>query len=425
MKIRHEDYIIAVVGLGYVGLPLAVEFGKKFKVIGFDINKERINNLAKAIDITNETSSKEIRAAKKLRFTSEEKALAEANIFILALPTPVNEFNVPDFNPLISASTTVGKYLKKKDIVIYESTVYPGATREICVPALEKISGLKFNVDFFTGYSPERISPADKNKVIDIIKVTSGSNAKTAKIVDALYKEIITAGTYPVNSMEVAEACKVMENAQRDVNIGFMNEAAILMNKLNIDTKEVLGAMKTKWNALGFVPGLVGGHCIGIDPYYLVHKAQSVGHSMGIIKATRNVNGQMGFYIAEQTILLASKKGIAIPGARALLMGATFKEDCPDIRNAKPLDIKKQLEEYMIKVDVYDPVVNKEEMKREYGVVPIDKLKNNYYDIIIIAVMHSSFRQMKLEEIKTWGKKKNIIYDVKSIFPKNKTDGRL
>ena len=343
MKIRHEDYIIAVVGLGYVGLPLAVEFGKKFKVIGFDINKERINNLAKAIDITNETSSKEIRAAKKLRFTSEEKALAEANIFILALPTPVNEFNVPDFNPLISASTTVGKYLKKKDIVIYESTVYPGATREICVPALEKISGLKFNVDFFTGYSPERISPADKNKVVDIIKVTSGSNAKTAKIVDALYKEIITAGTYPVNSMEVAEACKVMENAQRDVNIGFMNEAAILMNKLNIDTKEVLGAMKTKWNALGFVPGLVGGHCIGIDPYYLVHKAQSVGHSMGIIKATRNVNDQMGFYIAEQTILLASKKGIAIPGARALLMGATFKEDCPDIRNAKPLDMSTKI----------------------------------------------------------------------------------
>jgi UDP-N-acetyl-D-galactosamine dehydrogenase len=416
---------IAVIGLGYVGLPLALAFSKKFSVIGYDLSQDRVGELKKGFDRTKEMSPKDLVESKKLVFTNKESDIAPANVYILALPTPVNEFNVPDFTALINASTAVGKYIKKGDVIIYESTVYPGATREVCVGALEQSSGMKFNKDFFVGYSPERISPADKLKLADIKKVTSGSNEETADFVDALYKQIIKAGTHRVSSLEVAEACKVIENAQRDINIGFMNEVAILLNKLNIDTKEVTDAMKTKWNALSFVPGLVGGHCIGVDPYYLVHKAQSVGHNMGILKATRTINDGMGFYVANKIVQLMSKNNVGIPGSRVLLMGTTFKENCPDIRNARPLDIKKALEEYNIGVDVCDPVADPKEMKKIYGIELVQKPKNGFYDGIVIAVMHKQFAELGIKKIKSFGKKKSIIYDLKSIYKKNETDGRL
>lgn len=422
---KLKDVKIAVVGLGYVGLPLALAFGKKRSVIGYDISADRVNELKNGYDRTKENTAQELRAVPYVRYTANAADLAKANFYILALPTPVNEFNVPDFDPLVAATSMVARHLKKGDVVVYESTVYPGATREICVPVLEKYSGLTFNKDFFVGYSPERISPADKSKVGDIVKITSGSTKDTARLVDEVYKEIITAGTFPVSSMEVAEACKVIENTQRDVNIGFMNEVAILLNKLNIDTKEVLQAMKTKWNALSFVPGLVGGHCIGIDPYYLVHKAQAVGHNMGIVKATRMINDSMGFFIANEIVLLAAQKKISAPGAKALLMGATFKENCPDIRNSKPLDIKKELEKLNIAVDVYDPIVDAKEMKKIFGITVVSKPKKGAYDIIIISVMHDIFKEMKFDDIRAFGKKTCVIYDVKSIFPRSKTDGGL
>ena len=417
---------LAIVGLGYVGLPLAVAFAKKFPVIGFDISRDRVDELNKGYDRTREISKAKIdEVAKNLTFTTNERDLAAANVYILALPTPVNEFNVPDFDPLIAASETVAKYVKKGDVLIFESTVYPGATREICAPAIERVSGLVFNKDFFLGYSPERVSPADKSTVEDIVKVTSGSTPAIGKFVDNLYKEIITAGTHLVSSMEAAEACKVIENAQRDVNIGFMNEIAILLNKLHINTAEVIGAMRTKWNALSFVPGMVGGHCIGVDPYYLIHKAQSVGQPMGILKATRATNDGMGYYISQQIVGLAAKKGIAAPGARALLMGATFKENCPDIRNSRPLDIKKALEEFNVKVDVYDPVVVPSEMKKYYNIDVVKKLKNGTYDVIILAVMHNEIKAMTSKQIRALGKKKCVVYDIKSILPKGMADGAL
>ena len=422
---KIQDVKIAVIGLGYVGLPLAIAFGKKRSVIGYDINAERVAELQRGHDRTKEISPEELRSAQQAVFTADEKDLACANFYILALPTPVNEFNVPDFDSLVSASETVARHLTKGDVVVYESTVYPGATREVCVPVLERTSGLVFNKDFFVGYSPERISPADKSKVSDIVKVTSGSTKEAAKLVDAVYKEIITAGTFPVSSLEVAEACKVIENAQRDVNIGFMNEVAILMNKLDIDTKEVLQAMKTKWNALSFVPGLVGGHCIGIDPYYLVHKAQSVGHNMGIVKATRTMNDSMGFYIAGQIVKLMAKKKINIATSRVLLLGATFKENCPDIRNARPLDIKESLEQYGAKVDVYDPVADPHDVKKYYGFSLIKKPKENTYDAIVIAVMHKQFASLGIKAIKAFGKKNSVIYDLKSIYKKTDSHGRL
>lgn len=421
-----KDARIAIVGMGYVGLPLAVAFAKKFPVIGYDISQERINELRDGHDRTREIKKDELSSvATNLAFTTEERELAAANVYILALPTPVNEFNVPDFDPLIAASETVGKYIKSGDVIIFESTVYPGATREICAPALEKSSGLVFNKDFFLGYSPERVSPADNSNVEKIVKVTSGSTPETGKFVDDLYKSIVTAGTHLVSTMEAAEACKVIENAQRDVNIGFMNEVAILLNKLDISTSEVIGAMRTKWNALSFVPGMVGGHCIGVDPYYLVHKAQSVGHNMGILKATRTINDGMGHYIAQQIIGLAAKKSIAAPGAKALLMGATFKENCPDIRNSRPLDIKKFLEEFNVQVDVYDPVVVPSEMKKYYNIDVVKELKKGRYDIIILAVMHDEIRAMKPDEIRALGKDPCVIYDIKSILPQGIADGAL
>ncbi len=421
-----KDSKIAVVGLGYVGLPLAVAFAEKFPVIGYDISQARIDELSQGYDRTREIQKSELEAvAQNLTFTTNEREMVNANIYILALPTPVNEFNVPDFDPLIAASETVGKYIAVGDVVIFESTVYPGATREICAPAIEKSSGLVFNKDFFLGYSPERVSPADHSNVAKIVKVTSGSTPEVGQYVDSLYKEIISAGTHLVSTMEVAEACKVIENAQRDVNIGFMNEVAILMNKLGINTAEVIGAMRTKWNSLPFVPGMVGGHCIGVDPYYLVHKAQSVGHNMGILKATRTINDSMGYYIAQQIITLASKKNVAAPGARALLMGATFKENCPDIRNSRPLDIKKALEEMNVVVDVYDPVVEPSEMKTHYGIEVVKELKKGYYDIIILAVMHDEIKAMEPDTIRALGKDPCVIYDVKSVLPPGMADGAL
>jgi UDP-N-acetyl-D-galactosamine dehydrogenase len=422
---NHNDYTIAVVGLGYVGLPLALEFSKKFKVIGFDINESRIKELKEGKDRTKEVSSEELRSAGDVVFTSRESDIAFANFYILALPTPVNEFNVPDFGPLIAASKSTGKFLEKGNIVVYESTVYPGATREICIPALEEVSGLVCDKDFFVGYSPERISPADNNKARDIVKITSGSTEGAAKIVDEVYKEIITAGTCPVSSLEVAEACKVIENAQRDVNIAFMNEIAVLLNKLNIDTKEVVDAMQTKWNALRFVPGLVGGHCIGVDPYYLAHKAQAVGHNMGILRAARNINDSMGFFIANEIILLTARKKIFTAGARALLMGITFKEDCPDIRNAKPLDIKAALETFGVSVDVFDPVVDAEDVKKEFDINMVEQPQKGDYDIIVLSVMHNAFKKMGSDTIHAFGKEKHVFYDVKSVFAKNESDGRL
>lgn len=421
-----EKAKVAVVGLGYVGLPLAVAFSKKFSVVGYDISHDRIDELKLGYDRTREISKDDLVETENFIFTNKESDVATANVYILALPTPVNEFNVPDFTALIAASSSVGRYVSEGDIIIYESTVYPGATREICVDAIEKTSGLKFNKDFFIGYSPERISPADKLKLEDIVKVTSGSTEETADFVDALYKKIIKAGTFRASSLEVAEACKVIENAQRDVNIGFMNEVAVLLNKLDIDTKEVIEAMKTKWNALSFVPGLVGGHCIGVDPYYLVHKAQSVGHNMGILKATRNINDEMGFYVASKVIQLMASNNIGIVGSRALLMGMTFKENCPDIRNARPMDIKKELEKYNIIVDVYDPVADAGEVKKIYNIDVVENPKENYYDSIVIAVMHTQFRELGIEKIKSFGKKdSSVIYDLKSIYGKNEVQGRL
>lgn len=423
--ISIKDSRIAIIGLGYVGLPLAVAFAKKFSVIGFDISQPRVDELKGGHDRTREVSKEELEmVSRNLIFTTNEREIAQANTYILALPTPVNEFNVPDFDPLIAASETVAKYLNVGDIVIFESTVYPGATREICAPAIERVSGLVFNKDFFLGYSPERVSPADNSKVEEIVKVTSGSTPEVGKHVDGLYKEIIKVGTYLVSSMEVAEACKVIENAQRDVNIGFMNEVAVLMNKLGISTAEVIGAMRTKWNALKFVPGMVGGHCIGVDPYYLVHKAQSVGHNMGILKATRTINDGMGYYIAQQIISLAAKKNIAAPGARALLLGATFKENCPDIRNSRPLDIKKFLEEFNVVVDVYDPVVVPSEIKKYYGIDVISGLEKGTYDVIVVAVMHDEIRELA-KDIMTFGRENCVIYDVKSILPQGVADGAL
>lgn len=421
-----KDSKISVVGLGYVGLPLAVSFAKKFQVVGYDISQSRVDELNEGHDRTREINKESLEAvSKNLKFTTNEREIGDANIYILALPTPVNEFNVPDFDPLIAASETVGKYIEPGDVIIFESTVYPGATREICAPAIEKASGLVFNKDFFLGYSPERVSPADHSNVEKIIKVTSGSTPEVGNYVDSLYKEIVVAGTHLVSSMEAAEACKVIENAQRDVNIGFMNEVAILMNKLDINTAEVIGAMRTKWNALGFVPGLVGGHCIGVDPYYLVHKAQSVGHNMGILKATRTINDGMGYYIAQQIISLAAKKHVSAPGAKALLLGATFKENCPDIRNSRPLDIKKALEEFNIQVDVYDPVVVPSEMKKHYDIDVVEKLENGAYDIIVLAVMHDEIKAMNPEQIQALGKNPSVIYDIKSILPRGVADGAL
>ncbi|ANY16286.1 Vi polysaccharide biosynthesis UDP-N-acetylglucosamine C-6 dehydrogenase TviB [Bordetella pseudohinzii] len=416
----------AIVGLGYVGLPLAVEFGKKRSVIGFDINTQRIEALRRGHDHTLEVDDKELAEAKHLRYTTELEQLGKANVFIVTVPTPIDDFKQPDLTPLIKASETIGAVLKRGDIVIYESTVYPGATEEDCVPVLERVSGLKYNVDFFAGYSPERINPGDKaHRVSTIKKVTSGSTPEVAELVDQLYKEIIVAGTHKASSIRVAEAAKVIENTQRDVNIALINELALIFNRMGIDTEAVLQAAGTKWNFLPFRPGLVGGHCIGVDPYYLTHKAQSIGYHPEIILAGRRLNDSMGGYVVSQLVKCMTKKRLHVQGAKVLVMGLTFKENCPDLRNTRVVDIIKELGEYSVDVDVYDPWVDAEEAKHEYGITPIAQPSQGSYDAIILAVSHQQFVDMGAAAIRKLGKPEHVLYDLKYVLTAEEADLRL
>jgi UDP-N-acetyl-D-galactosamine dehydrogenase len=417
---------LAIIGLGYVGLPLAVEFGKKRQVVGFDINQKRIDDLKSGNDFTLETTVEELRDAKWLSYTTNLEDLRDCTCFIVTVPTPIDEHKRPDLTPLIKASESVGKVLKKGDIVIYESTVYPGATEEDCVPVLEKFSGLTFNQDFFCGYSPERINPGDKeHRVTTIKKVTSGSTPAIADKVDALYNEIITAGTHKASSIKVAEAAKVIENTQRDLNIALINELALIFNKMGIDTESVLLAAGSKWNFLPFRPGLVGGHCIGVDPYYLTHKAQQIGYHPEIILAGRRLNDSMGAYVVAQLVKAMMQRRIQVHGARILVMGLTFKENCPDLRNTRVVDIVAELKEYNCQVDVYDPWISAEESEHEYGITPIAKLPEDAYDGIIVAVAHHQFKAMGEAAIRALGKKAHVLYDLKYILPADASDLRL
>ena len=421
-----EQIKLAVIGLGYVGLPLAVEFGKKRPVVGFDIHQGRIEALKQGHDSTLEVDDEELASAKHLSYSHNLDDLKACNVFIVTVPTPIDEHKKPDLTPLVKASETIGKVLKKGDIVIYESTVYPGATEEDCVPVLEKVSGLKFNQDFFAGYSPERINPGDKeHRVTTIRKVTSGSTPEIAEVVDKLYNEIITVGTHKASSIKVAEAAKVIENTQRDLNIALINELALIFNKMDIDTEAVLLAAGTKWNFLPFRPGLVGGHCIGVDPYYLTHKAQSIGYHPEIILAGRRLNDSMGEYVSSQLVKSLLKKRIQVDGAKILLLGLTFKENCPDLRNTKVVDIIKELQEYNIEVDVYDPWIDPKEAEHEYGITPITSLENGKYDGVILAVAHKQFKEMGIDAIRKLGKPAHVVYDLKYLFAPEQTDLRL
>ena len=430
---------ISIIGLGYVGLPLAVAFAKKYKVIGFDISQKRIDELNKGVDSTLEISEEELKSVlpqfnkeltnNQLLITNKLEDIASCNIFIVTVPTPIDKHKNPDLTPLIKASESVGSVLKKGDIVIYESTVFPGCTEEVCVPILEEKSNLKFNKDFFVGYSPERINPGDKeHTVTKIKKVTSGSTPEVAKEINELYASIIEAGTHLAPSIKVAEAAKVIENAQRDINIAFVNELALIFDKLNIDTKDVLEAARTKWNFLKFTPGLVGGHCIGVDPYYLTYKAKEIGYHPEIILAGRRLNDNMGIFVANKMIKLMIQKGHTIKGSRVLVLGITFKESCPDIRNSKVIDVIKELQEFGINVDVYDPWADKEEVKREYNIELIEngELRIESYDGVVLAVAHKEFKeienQLKNQKLKI---KNQVIYDIKGFFDKNIVDGRL
>lgn len=424
--LKLEDVNLAVIGLGYVGLPLAVEFGKRRPVLGFDINEARIEELRGGHDFTLEVSSEELSQAEMLRYSADVNDLSVCNVFVVTVPTPIDEHKRPDLSPLISASKTIGKVLKRGDIVIYESTVYPGATEEECVPVLEGSSGLRFNVDFFAGYSPERINPGDKeHRVATIKKVTSGSTPEIGDIVDSLYREIITAGTHKAASIKVAEAAKVIENTQRDLNIALINELAIIFNKMGIDTEAVLQAAGTKWNFLPFRPGLVGGHCIGVDPYYLTHKAQAIGYHPEIILAGRRLNDSMGPYVVAQFVKAMLKRRIHVNGSRVLLMGLTFKENCPDLRNTRVVDIVRELAEYNIEVDVYDPWVNALEAEHEYGITPIREPVCGAYDGIIIAVAHNEFRELGGANIRSYGKADHVLYDLKYLLRSDESDLRL
>jgi len=421
-----SDKKIAIIGLGYVGLPLAVEFGKKFDTIGFDINESRIQELKQGKDTTLEVDSKELKQVTQLSYTTNINDIKDCNIYIVTVPTPIDEYKNPDLTPLIKSSETVGLLLNKGDIVIYESTVYPGATEEVCVPILEQQSGLKFNQDFYCGYSPERINPGDKeHRVINIKKVTSGSTPNIATIVDDLYKEIIIAGTHKASSIKVAEAAKVIENTQRDVNIALINELSLIFNKLDIDTEAVLEAAGTKWNFLPFRPGLVGGHCIGVDPYYLTHKAIEVGYKPEIILAGRRLNDGMGKYVANQVATLMTKKRIHIIDANILIMGLTFKENCPDLRNTRVVDLVEEFKGFNCSVDVYDPWVDKQEAHREYGITPVDSLAKGKYDAVVLAVSHDEFKKMSIEEINILGKDNFVLYDIKYLLKADQVDGRL
>ena len=417
---------IALIGLGYVGLPLAAEFGKKREVIGFDINKNRIDQLKKKIDPTLEISKKEFTEATYLNFTSNPKDLKDCNIFIITVPTPIDNHKRPDLTALEKSSETVGSVLKKGDVVIYESTVYPGATEEICVPILEKKSGLIFNKDFYCGYSPERINPGDKkHRLADIKKVTAGSTPEIAIEIDELYKEIIVAGTHKAESIKVAEAAKVIENTQRDLNIALINELALIFKKMDIDTEAVLEAAGTKWNFLPFRPGLVGGHCIGVDPYYLTHKANEVGYYPEMILAGRRLNDNMGSYVANEVSKLMTKKRIQIAEANILIMGLTFKENCPDHRNTRVVDLVKEFKSFSCNVDVYDPWVNKKQVAKEYKIEPIDKPIKGKYDAIVLAVSHDKFKSLTEGQIRAYGKDNHVLYDIKYLLKKNESDGRL
>lgn len=424
--------VIAVIGLGYVGLPLAVEFAKKFPVVGFDINQERVNELHAGSDSTLEVEDENLQSVlmqelpekSGLKVTTSPNDIANCNIFIITVPTPTDKNNRPVLTPLIKASETVGKVLKKEDIVIYESTVYPGATEEDCVPVLEKFSGLKFNEDFFVGYSPERINPGDKlHTVTKIKKVTSGSSPETGKKVDELYKAIIEAGTHLAPSIKVAEAAKVIENSQRDINIAFVNELAKIFNKMGIDTRDVLEAAGTKWNFLPFTPGLVGGHCIGVDPYYLAQKAQEVGYNPEIILAGRRLNDGMGHWVASEIVKLLIQKSHAVKGSKILVLGITFKENCPDIRNTRAIDVVNELKQYGCEVDVYDPWASEEEVKQEYGLQLCNSYENIKYDGVVLAVAHNEFKNINLSKLRNGHNA--VIYDIKGLWPKDMVDGRL
>ncbi len=417
---------IALIGLGYVGLPLAVEFGKKYPTVGFDINHQRIQELNSGKDHTLEVEDEELAAAKQLIFSSDVNDLAACNYYIVTVPTPINMHKQPDLTPLKKASETLGKVLSRGDIVIYESTVYPGATEEDCVPILEKVSGLVFNRDFFAGYSPERINPGDKeHRVTTILKVTSGSTEDVADKVDQLYRSVITAGTHKASSIKVAEAAKVIENTQRDVNIALINELALIFDRLDIDTEEVLLAAGTKWNFLPFRPGLVGGHCIGVDPYYLTHKAQAIGYNPEIILSGRRINDGMGEYVVSQLVKMMLTKRIHVQNADVLVMGLTFKENCPDLRNTRVVDIVDELQSYGVNVDVYDPWVKIDEAVEEYGIRPVEQPESGKYDAVILAVAHKQFKNMDISEVKMLTKQDAVIYDLKYIFPANQTDARL
>jgi len=424
--INTKNTKIAIIGLGYVGLPLAVEFGKVFETIGFDINKSRIEELLGGKDSTLEVTSHEFQEATKLSYTIDAKDIQNCNIFIVTVPTPIDKHKKPDLTPLVNASKTVGRLLKKDDLVIYESTVYPGATEEVCVPILEQHSGLNFNQDFFCGYSPERINPGDKEHRIAMIKkVTSGSTLGAADRVDTLYQSIITAGTHKAGSIKIAEAAKVIENTQRDVNIALINELAMIFNKLDIDTEAVLEAAGTKWNFLPFRPGLVGGHCIGVDPYYLTHKAIEADYHPEMILAGRRLNDNMGSYIVDQVSKLMIKKRIHVVDANVLIMGLTFKENCPDLRNTRVADLVTEFEIFNCNVDVYDPLADQAEAYREYGITLVSEPNNSNYDAIVLAVAHDEFKQMTLSQIKAFGKDSHVIYDIKYLFEAYQVDGRL
>jgi UDP-N-acetyl-D-galactosamine dehydrogenase len=417
---------IAIIGMGYVGLPLAVEFGKQYPVTGLDIRAERIDALRRGEDATLEVSAEELQSSPQLRFSSNTADLQDCNVFIVTVPTPIDSAKRPDLLPLISASELLGGVIKKGDVVIFESTVYPGCTEEVCLPIIEALSGLDLNTDFFAGYSPERINPGDKShRVVNILKVTSGSTPEAADFVDALYASIIPAGTHKASSIKVAEAAKVIENTQRDVNIALINELALLFNKLGIDTLEVLEAAGTKWNFLPFRPGLVGGHCIGVDPYYLTYKAQEVGYHPEVILAGRRINDGMGAFVAMQTVLLMAGKGINPVGARVLVLGLAFKENCPDVRNTRVVDIIESLAKVNAVVDVYDPWVDADEAAHEFGIRPIAAPQPSTYDAIIIAVAHNQFIALGAAGIRAFGKPDSIIYDVKYVLPRDAVDGRL
>ncbi|WP_242103712.1 nucleotide sugar dehydrogenase [Lysobacter sp. M2-1] len=425
--LKLEDARVAVIGLGYVGLPLAVEFGKRYETLGFDIDEARVGRLQQGNDSNGECEPAEIAAATRLQLSADPQALRDRNVYIVTVPTPVDEHKRPDLSPLVKASGTIGAMLKPGDVVVYESTVYPGATEEICVPELERVSGLRFNQDFFVGYSPERINPGDKlRRLPDIPKVTSGSTPEAADFIDALYSSIIRAGTHKASSLKVAEAAKVIENTQRDVNIALINQLALIFQRLGIDTHDVLEAAETKWNFLPFRPGLVGGHCIGVDPYYLIQKSQSLGYYPDILMASRRINDSMGRHVAASVIKRMIQKRISLSDARILILGLTFKENCPDLRNTRVVELAREFEQYGAKVDIHDPWADPEQTRHEYGIELLGTLPHQAdYDAVLLAVAHDQYRALGIEGVRRLGQPDVVVYDIKSIFPKDTVDGRL